>query len=460
MPQRALRTGAPMSSAKPMTSVSRRPPAGHASAGSLSLVLLFLTPITAVTAGVVTVGQVPPHAISSGMLGIVGVLAVISGARDASRVTLPVLTFALAWLTVTAIHLGIGGVPLSNEVTISLSGIAILLGVANLRPDLRAVRAFLSGWTAAYMLAVMAAVGEKFFGYLPKNNYLVYQGGRLLEDVGLSSFFGNPNGFALFLVASCAIFMLAALTASATRVRFWFYVLQVSTVVAVFETNSRIGVSLVLIIVAVTLWIALSSHPRARLLVIVLAVASVAPQFISGGDQLVEGLQESTLLSVLSGQDGSFMVRFNLFLNGLAFTMDHPLIGVGPNMFEENMLVARDSLPTGNIINPHNGAIELLSQYGVPVFVVMMLVLVRAWKSARSRMRSAESLTEKTYVLGLTQLVLLLALPFASTMQSTFLGNPTAWLYLSAIVALAHLSSGVDPAPDRPTASRRATRKR
>lgn len=56
--------------------------------------------------------------------------------------------------------------------------------------------------------------------------------------------------------------------------------------------------------------------------------------------------------------------------------------------------------------------------------------------------------------------MLLAALPFASAMQSSFMGDPTAWLYLSAIIVLNRLSPRSAPSTFQVNPTSEQARKR
>ncbi|MDQ0644580.1 O-antigen ligase family protein [Microbacterium murale] len=408
--------------------------------------LLFIFPITAVMAGAVSISGVTPHVVTSALFAIVGVFVILRPHRKISQLARTTILLVLAWVTVTLVHLLLRGVPLGTEVAISLSGIVILLGVATIRASYRTFDAVIVGWTAAYLLSAAVAILEKFFGYVPQNNFLITRG-YALEDVGLSSLFGNPNGFGLFLLASSIVFMPYALSANKRSVRFLYCLLQASTLYFMLETNSRTGLTCLLIVITITLWKLLQNQHVGRLLLLLVAAALIIAQMLTpDGNTVVNGLRESSIFT--DSDDGSFLLRFNLVRNGLIFTAESPLIGIGPDVYESLMQTRRDIFPTNSIINPHNGLIEILSQYGVIVFFLFALLLIQSGIYGWKLMRSAQSVRDRDYVLGLAQLLLIVFLPFAATLHSTFLGAPAAWIYICALVALGRMASvsETDPA--------------
>jgi len=410
--------------------------------------LFFITPITAVMAGAVLISGITPHVVTSALFVIVAGVSILAPHRKLTALTTTVLSIVIAMCVVTILHLAAVGVPISNEVTISLSGLAILLGVASVRANSRTFNVFIVGWTFAYLLAGAAAIMERFLGYVAPNNYLLSVGYDV-ETVGVASFFGNPNGFGFFLVATGAVFMPFVLTAKNMKVRALYFALQLSTLYFMLETYSRTGFTLLAIIILLTLWKLLYKRDLLRFLVILGVLIVVIVQLLSpGGVGFFNDLRDNTFFS--TAEDDSFIVRFNLILNGLLFLGENPLIGIGPGMYEVNMQTQRDLYPAGDMINPHNGFIEILSQYGLVVFALYVIWLFRSFVSARNLMRLAETNRERNYVLGLTQVVLIALLPFTATMHSTFLGAPAAWLYLCAIVVLGRMATSSAAEVDNP----------
>ncbi len=409
-------------------------------------VLFFLMPITAVMAGVVSINGVTPHVGTSALFALVGIASVLRPHQKITRLGQSLLLLVIAWFVVTLLHIGLLNIPITNEVTISLSGLAILLGVVTVRTSSRTFDAIIVGWTFAYFLAAAVALMEKFLGFVPQNSYLVLRG-YALETVGLSSVFGNPNGFGLFLIATSIVFMPFALSAKKPSVRFLYCALQLSTLYFMLESGSRTGLTCLAVVLVVSLWKLLYKRDAARVLLILGVIALLIAQLLSpGGTVFINELRESSLFT--DTDDGSFLLRFNLVRNGLIFLTESPLIGIGPDMYESYMVTRQNLYPTSFITNPHNGFIEILSQYGVVVFALFVFLLIRIGVSGWKLMRSAATNRERNYVLGLAQLLLIVLLPFAATMHSTFLGAPAAWLYLCALIALGRMAK-VDDAEQR-----------
>lgn len=403
--------------------------------------ILFVIPITGILAGAFSIQGVSPHAVVSALAGIAGMAAVVSSRAPISPVARMVLWVSIAWAIVTAIHVVLRGVQIDNEVTITLSGLAILIGVSSMRTSRTALQSFTIGWTFAYMIAVAGALAEKFLGFLPRNNYLVLQGGRSLEVVGLSSFFGNPNGFALFLLATSIVFAPRVISAARPSTRLLYWLLEFSIVYFMIQTNSRTGVTLLLLALIVVVWVVLSGHPVLRVMAALVSVCAIIALSLGVGNvNLSDELQRVSLLSDTTVDDSSFVVRYNLFLSGLDFFGESPIIGIGPSMFQQYMLAGRSTYPTMGIINPHGGTIQLLSEFGIIVFALFIVLLIRLWGRAFRHLRTAPSARTSQFATAISVLMLIAALPFASTMHSTFLADPSAWLFLSAIVVLDRMS--------------------
>lgn len=134
-------------------------------------------------------------------------------------------------------------------------------------------------------------------------------------------------------------------------------------------------------------------------------------------------------------QDPSFLMRLNLIKNGLNFFFLSPLIGVGPNMFESYLEDGRGKYHVGGLSNPHNGFVEILADYGIIVFAVFTLLLLIPLKLALSS-QAKNYQTARRNSTRVAMILSVVLLPFAATMHSTFLGDPTAWLWIAVILVL------------------------
>lgn len=216
--------------------------------------LLFLAPVTGATAGAVSVGGVPPHGIISLLLGLAAIHSYTIRNYQPPMLANVVIVLTLSFGVVVFIHTFFGSVHFSQETYIIISGLALMMGIATVPMNSGSFRAFHNGWMIAYLCSVGVALAEKYLGFIARNNYLVLNNGRAVEDIGLTSLFGNPNGFALFLVLSGLVISWQLLLEKRGFFKLLLSILSIINIFLVVETNSRTGLALVLLITIVFAW--------------------------------------------------------------------------------------------------------------------------------------------------------------------------------------------------------------
>jgi hypothetical protein len=205
----------------------------------------------------------------------------------------------------------------------------------------------------------------------------------------------------------------------------WVYgALIILATILLNETGSRLSWLVFGMIVAMWLF-----TRNAGLRVIALLILLSAVVMTLAGPEEVSALLglDSSSASLLTG-NASIQVRWNLFLNGLAFTGETALIGLGPGGFEIRMMSAA-KYDTAGIQSTHSGVIEVLAQYGVVVFLAVACLLiwltVEGAKGIRGSVRRSE-LRELSVALVIGTVALT---PLSFTNSST-LDLSFTWTYL------------------------------
>lgn len=108
-------------------------------------------------------------------------------------------------------------------------------------------------------------------------------------------------------------------------------------------------------------------------------------------DSLVKQFGEKEVIKAyreyqMRGTDWSTNIRKNLLLNGLYLTKQSKFIGVGPAQFRYYHQQKLVPYPTTTIDSPHDGLMEILSQYGLLIFIPYIFILFFYWlKAFRNR---------------------------------------------------------------------------
>ncbi len=138
----------------------------------------------------------------------------------------------------------------------------------------------------------------------------------------------------------------------------------------------------------------------------------------------------------LSGQLGAYQkgygtihTRLWLIRAGWSFFLENPLLGNGPESYRDMLTESEYYLKkTDGIVNPHCFYIELLSQYGI-IFFLMLMALVLYLVCLSLRQTIAE-LSNGTPGKGLISLFLIGTFAVAAIMPSSAIRFTVLWLFL------------------------------
>lgn len=406
-------------------------------------------------------------------LAVLGSLAPVSGPFFAFRVAVPlaviasllsgrrtqtgkrtgirtlIVAFCWLWFIVMAL-LSIVGTRTDELWTEALSlgvGLLLIATTALLADTRHVLRIWANGWLAVYLLTVAIVIWELATdAHLP--NYYIYQNIDLPSWAGDSSpaaTLGNPNNLAFFLLASMIVLLSGRALATSRGVRILFTASALSVPVVLVSTNSRTAVAAV---VAAGVIYLLFHRPLLGLVTLMAALVASLALFKARATPF-GGLQRAIqewFGDFIGGQSGS--IRVNLALNGLEFLADTALVGTGPGGFQEQM-ARSGKYATFGITSPHNGAIEVLVQYGPLVFVTLLSLLVMfSVIGARAYRRSAAGSSERQLATALI-LALVLMAPMV-VMNSTTIAQSFPWVYFAFLTALAiFLEGGGEELPAR-----------
>ena len=330
----------------------------------------------------------------------------------------------------------------SGLIELSAVGLGFLTAVAllNLAFQTRyALNALRAGWVWAFVITLAIAAWEFSAGkHLPG-----YPEDLDVETVWFRVFstFGNPNNYAAFLCL-CFPFLVWSFRAATGARKTFYLLLSLAAPVALLCTMGRLALfgivfeCIVLLMLTVPrIW----STAVAATLVAGLATMVIAPGY-SGNE-----LKFFTLYDEFAG-GGSATMRLNLLRDGMVFLERSNGAGVGPANFPHMMRIGQGPYPAEWIVYPHNFWMEVASQYGLPVFLLLMGWLIfatsRSWKvraGAIARGDDNARYAAEAMLLGLVGYV------FAAGENSSYIPQQTNWMFLASVLTVVCLISGDRP---------------
>ena len=406
--------------------------------------LVFIMPLIAATNPVLPVlGPVSPLPLLALFLFLTGLHQLGSHTGGGLSRGL-VMTFAFCLLAVAGFTLTTKfGAPWAhNEAVAVTSGALIVLAMCMIRLTKGVLRLLCNGWLVAFALTGIIAGVEITTGARVGESYLDIN--PFPSDLGVASVFYNPNNYAAFLSMSLPLLTAGAVLARSRMLRRTYYFALVAVAALMLATNSRLGLAAMLLfgmVWALLRWRKVTTRFIAGALAALATITIIAASNTGIGDYWDNTLYSVPILGFEIPVDASLLIRWNLAQNGFDLLSTNPLLGAGPGGFEiwaQSNAALRE---TFGIINPHNGVVEMISQYGVPLFVLGVAVTLSLLGAARRiYRRSAFGSADHTLAFSLLSAVAML--PIVVLMNSSYLEILHTWAAFATFVAIAcHLSA-------------------
>lgn len=403
------------------------------------LIVALAAPVTALNAILPHIGPVSAYSAYAALMFVYGVLHLRRRPPDSLRRTILLFCIPLLAIALSATAVNIGDPRAFAESVVVSGGVMIALGFIALPSTRETARAILAGWLIASLATSILAVIELTTGQHFGATYLDANPGA--SKIGVVTVFYNPNNYAAFLTLAIPLLIAGAALAQRRWVRRIYYVAALISVPAMFATSSRFGVAALILGTAVWLVLKIRSH-LAQAFVLAFALVGVVLVFrflqdrsageISGGTASVDAAIRVFGVTVTS--DPSLVARWNLMLNGFDMIGGSPF-GAGPSGYEKIAQAQGSSRMTFGMINPHNGAVEFIVQYGVIFGVLAAIATIALFANAlRVNSRLPKGAPERTFASATACLIAVLPLIFS--MHSTFVNVPHEWVGFATIASI------------------------
>ncbi len=356
--------------------------------------------------------------------------------HDRSRTFMVTLGMGAAFAASGLLALAVSRPPTGPAVTELLAvGLmfAVALALVQLYRTAETVLTVARGWL--YMTALVLAVNawEILSGNRLPNFYLPpSMKGVDFQWDQIAGPFHNPNQLAAVLVMSAIVMAVGFSLEHDRRLRWAYVAVCLPMPLVILRTGSTLGLALLGVVTVV--W--LSLHRWTRLIGLPLAVIAVVA--LPPGRALLTALwgQAVNLWHPRDDFVYSSGDRLNLMLDGVVMLRRSSWVGVGPAGFSHVMTTQPMPYGTHGIVNPHSAVIEITAQYGIGMFVLLVLVAVGLvkWSLQRLARTRGERLASPRRSVALWLLVLTVLWPVLSMMNSTWLNQSMSAMLIGTLV--------------------------
>jgi hypothetical protein len=308
---------------------------------------------------------------------------------------------------------------------------ALAVALVQLYRTAETVLTIARGWLYMVVLVEVVNVWELVSGDRLSNYYLATD----RRDTGgwtyIAGPFGTPSQLAAVFVMSAIVMAVGWSLEHDRRLR-WAYI-AVCAPMAYFLVRTGSTLGLLLFVIVAVCWLAVYSWGRrigiAALMVVIVALPQGRSLLVSLWRQLGTLFGGTTDVSFAAGD------AFNLLRDGAVLLLRSTWIGVGPAGFPHAMTTHSTPYFTHGVVEPHSAIVEIASQYGIGMFVLVTLagIGLAKWAIDRLRRTARQPLRGAPRIVAMWTLVVALMWPLLSMLGPTYLDQSVAALFVATV---------------------------
>ncbi|WFB69726.1 O-antigen ligase family protein [Chryseobacterium sp. WX] len=341
------------------------------------------------------------------------------------------ITFGLftyfVWITYGLISLFWSPDPqigLTNEIVVMTTSMSSLLFFPLFLKDNDAtLKLIRNAWIYGLALTLPIAIYE-----IVTMNHFSYDDERLIGGIGIyapyaSVFFGNYNNYCVFICLCLPMVLWGIIEKGKKALKIFYLVVLGISVLIIFVNTNR--TSMIIIVIYLLSQIRLN-YKNLSFIALILLLFYFSYTFLP--DPLVQNIEIlfKDRVNVDYSNDESGSVRMYNFIAGIGFLIDSYGAGVGAGGYEYYM--ERSEYYKG-IVNPHNFFLEIFAQYGIVIFSLFIIWLVKILIGFKKSVMLSSNVKRLLYTS-------VLVIPIIGIINSDSLGNTYWWLYLTSLAII------------------------
>jgi len=310
-----------------------------------------------------------------------------------------------------------------------LIGISIFLTL-NFIHSRNKMEYFIYGWLAGYICNLIFGFFEMYTGNHFSGGFtegLAILSPEHYTQFAPAGFFDNPNHYATYLVLSIMIF-------TYYRKQFidsTYYILLFPAIWQIFYTGSKFAVLALLVWLIYLLiiqhkeWMIKNKNYLRMIPFIGIFFLFIFISFNSDIVNLSNPSEKARVELQKTKPDlrpSSGNMRKALLQNGIYFIKSTYGIGIGAGQFSVYIEKNKAPMDAGHLVDPHNGIIEIASQYGV------IIVLLLVWFYMDLFRNYFRTVLRKDWMFAFCYFITVLIL---QNMNSSFISSPLTWFLFS-----------------------------
>ncbi len=321
-------------------------------------------------------------------------------------------------------------VGLSSEIIVmSIGMISLAVFPFFLKNDEKSAKLIRFAWIAALVVTIPVALYE----IATLNHFMYADEDRIIGGVGVNApfaavFFGNYNNYCVH-ICLCMPFLLWGILDDKSKTRKIIYIIILFLSIFIIMINTNRTSMLILFLYFISLF--RFKFRNIAILVTFLAILLFSYSYLPQNFRDSIELLFNNRVNVDYGTDTSTTIRTGVYESGFDFLSKTYGLGVGAGGFEYNMLRSDKFM---GIENPHNFFIEIISQYGVFIFLLFVAWLFAIAKKIYQN-QTITSNAKRVFVMAV------IAIPVAGVINSDAIGYTYWWVYISSLAMIASIGN-------------------
>lgn len=204
--------------------------------------------------------------------------------------------------------------------------------------------------------------------HLPVSRYVIEERLIQMNIKRATTIFYNENGFSLYLNLVFPIFLVYGLKNKSLIFSFINLSSILFIIYIIYKNDSRLAT--ITILVQLFIFIVLNTKNIKKLIFIYMPI--ILTPLIVFWINIFSFL--NTITIQINNKSGSAFIRLNLYMNGLYALYKSNFLGVGPSGYQNN--IYSKLFYTKDILDPHSWWIEILTNYGLFIFVFYVFMCI------------------------------------------------------------------------------------
>lgn len=246
-----------------------------------------------------------------------------------------------------------------------------------------------------------------------------------------ASMFTNSNDFATLMLFSIFISYICVVNSNRIIVKIVYLCTIISSVLLIIMANSRANLIGMILAFSVFFYFSVKKKRGRRILlaisIILFGVILVKPEVFTS---ILMDVNQN--LDVASNVE-SDIIRTNLYKNGFVFLINTFGFGTGAGNIEYWMANFGE-YNTGGIINIHNWWLEILTGYGIVIFVLYVTFYFKLFRSLSLIYRNSKE--QKTASISLAVMCCMTGFVIGSLSSSSNISSEWLWVFWGIAIAL------------------------